>query len=173
MDQKTRRFLRFLALFSLPFAAALVLLLALNGPTDLGLECTRSPSAAGQCTVLQSQFLGLLGNRSFAIPEAQISDARVRCAGPGVGRRSGPNCNVNIILKSGPYDEYPVLSYALVDQANASAAKIQAYLKDSGIASLRITDDTTGTLTILLSSVLFVLVLGAIAWVVRRRPSKA
>ena len=114
------------AIALLAAAASAYLLTAVFGPTDAGLRCVRAPDGA-ECQVLQTRFFGLFGNSSFAIPESTIRGAKAVCAQSRVGGRAGPSCTVNLILDAGPharYPEYPVLSYSLLGQAEASAKKL-------------------------------------------------
>jgi hypothetical protein len=113
-------------------------LTAIFGPSDNGLVCTRSESQAG-CEVRQSRFFGLAGNSSFVIPESAIRGAKSVCGTMKVGGHASPNCNVYLILDSGR--EYPVASYVLAGQAEASARKLNDYFADRSARRVELKED--------------------------------
>ena len=84
----------------------------------------------------QTRFYGLFGNSAFTIQESAILGAKSVCSSGQVGGSRSPNCNVYLILNSGLHRSYPVLSYALADQANAAASKLNAYFADKATSSI-------------------------------------
>jgi len=147
-SDQTRKFLWVLILAVVPFAAAITLCLTwISGPSDVGVRCTREPGVGGRCEVLQSRLLGFAGNSSFFIPEADISGARAVCP-RGVGGRGGSSCSVDLLLKSGPYRFYPVLSYPLIGQARSSAGKLNGYFTDRAQSSIVMQDEIGTTILI-------------------------
>lgn len=164
---RDRRFLWGVLAAAVPFAAVTALLLtSIFGPSDIGVQCTRERGAARRCEVLQSRFLGLAGNSAFAIAESEIAGARAVCAPRGVGGRGGPACTVNLLLKSGRYRSYPVLSYPLIGQAQTSARRLNDYLADPAQSSIVLKDRIGSAL--LLAAGLPLLTI-AIVWMLRRR----
>src|SRR5215469_13703550 len=129
--ERNKKFLLILMASVVPFAAVTTLLLtSIFGPSDVGVRCMREQGLEGRCEVLQSYFLGVAGNSTFPIPESEIAGARAVCAHGGVGGHAGPSCSVDLLLKSGPYRSYPVLSYPLSDRAESSARKLNEYFAD-------------------------------------------
>lgn len=156
---RTRTFLIVLVISAVPFAVVTTLLLtSAFGSTDFGLRCARN-SQGDECEVLQSRFLGLSDSRSFAIPQSDILGAKTLCSSSG---RSGANCTVNLLLKSGPYRVYPVLSYPLFDSADASTRKLNAYLNDATATSIEMKDDFTTIMIFAVAPLLIVLVVLAL-----------
>lgn len=156
----------FAATFLLALAAFGYLLATLPSSSDWGVHCTRSGGEAG-CEVLQTRFLGVLGNSSFAIAEAAIDGARTSCSGAGQRTYS---CTVNLRLNSGRYRDYPVLSYALQGTADASTRKLNAYFADRSMPEIRIVDDISLTLWIVALPMLLVILLAMpIAWLQAKR----
>ena len=137
--------LRKLAIFviGLPLVIALgsaFLLTAIFGPSDLGVQCVRSPEP--ECRILQTHFFGLLGNRSFSVPETAILGVKTVRSRSAAGRQSAPVFTVNLVLTPGSsYPDYPVLSYALESQAESATNKLSAYFKDKSAPSILIKDD--------------------------------
>jgi len=152
LDQRdqNKRFLLILLAALIPFAALTTLLLtSIFGPSDYGVHCTRERGLEGKCEVLQSRFLGLAGNRAFPIPESEIAGARADCANRGVGGRAGASCSVDLLLKSGPYRGYPVLSYPLIGQAESSARKLNDYFADPTRPSIALEDEPGKTVLVI------------------------
>jgi hypothetical protein len=146
-SQRDRKFLLILLLTVVPFAALMTLLLtSIFGPSDLGVRCLRPPGREARCEVLQSRLLGFAGNSAVPILESDIAGAGAVCAARSIGGRAGPSCTVNLLLKSGPYRSYPVLSYPLLDQAQSSARKLNAYFADPSRRSILLQDELGGTL---------------------------
>ena len=146
---QSKKFLLVLVVAWVPFAAVTTLLLtSIFGPSDLGVRCTRERGFEARCEVLQSRFLGLAGNSAFPIPESEIAGAGVVCAHRGVGGRTEPSCSVDLLLKSGPYRSYPVLSYPLIDQAESSARKLNDYLANPARPSIVLKDELGSTVLI-------------------------
>jgi hypothetical protein len=157
--ERSRKFLLILAAGAVPFAAATTLLVtSIFGPGDLGVRCTRVHGASGHCQVLQSRLLGLAGNSAFLIPESDIAGARAICTHRGVGGRAGASCSVDLLLKSGPYRNYPILSYALSDQAAASARKLNDYFTDPARSSIELNDEIGSSLLLAAGAPLLVIV---------------
>ena len=157
-----------LAIALLAGVASAYLLTAVFGPTDDGVRCARSPEGA-QCQVLQTRFFGLIGNSSFALPESTIRGARAVCApSRGVGR-AAPSCTVNLVLDAGPqpvYPEYPVLSYSVLGQAEASATKLNDYFADKSAPSIEIRDEILTPLLLYGAAPILLLgiVVGGLRW---------
>lgn len=146
---QNRKFLWVLVAAIVPFAALTTLLLtSLFGPSDVGVQCTRQPGSEARCEVLQSRLLGLAANSAFPIAESEITAARAVCAQRGVGGRGGPSCSVNLLLKSGPYRSYPVLSYPSTGEAESSARKLNDYFADSTRSSIVLKDEIGSTVAI-------------------------
>jgi hypothetical protein len=114
------------------------LLSAIFGPTDNGLRCSRMAERAA-CDVLQARFFGLAGNSRFGISESTIRGAKALCATGKVGGRGSASCNVYLELESG--QNYPVMSYALHQQADASAKRLNEYFEDKSASSIEIKED--------------------------------
>jgi hypothetical protein len=151
LEKKTGQFLIVLAVTAVPFAVISTLLLtAFFGPSELGLRCTRS-GGAGQCEVLQSRLLGLLGNSSFKIDENFILGAETLAPGPSVGGRGSANCTVALRLKTVPNREYPVLSYPLCGRAADATRRLNSYFTDTRSTSIEIRDDV-GAVWLLVSA---------------------
>jgi len=138
--------------------AAAFLLTAVFGPSDNGLRCARTPGLAS-CQVRQTRLLGISGNSSFLIPEANIREAKAACATTKVGGRAAPSCNVYLSMVSG--QEYPVLSYQLQSQAAVAAKKLNDYFEDRSARSVEIKEDLvtpvllSGAAPVLFAAVLF------------------
>ena len=146
---RSRKFLLVLAASVVPFAMVTTLLLtSVFGPSDVGVQCTRERGVSGRCEVLQSRFLGFAGNSAFPIPESEIAGARAVCARQGIGGRSGPSCSVDLLLRSGPYRSYPVLSYASIKRAESSALKLNDYFADPAQPSIVLKDELGSTVLI-------------------------
>jgi hypothetical protein len=138
-----------IAVLIVPFMAGTILLLtSVFGPSDLGVRCMRQGRSQGRCEVLQSRLLGLAANSSFEVPESEIIGARAVCAHGHVGGRAGPSCSVDLLLKSGPYRIYPVLSYPVSNQAEVSARKLNEYFADPTRLSIVLRDQTGSTVLI-------------------------
>jgi hypothetical protein len=146
----------------LAVVAAAFLLTAIFGPTDDGLRCARTPHKA-ECEIRQTRFFGLSGNSSFAIPESSIRSAQAFCSTTKVGGRGAPSCNVYLSLDSG--QDYPVLSYQIRSQAEASAKRLNDYLGEKSSQSIEIKEDV---LTPLLLSGVVPILFVAIVWGVRK-----
>ena len=147
-SDQSRKFLLVLVAAVVPFAAATTLLLtSILGPSDFGVSCTRERGVA-RCEVIQTRLLGFAGNSSFPIPESQIAGARAACAHGGVGGRGGPSCSVELLLKSGPYRIYPVLSYPFIGQAESSARELNEYFADPARPSIALKDKLGSTVLI-------------------------
>ena len=115
---------------------SMFLLPTIFGPTDDGIRCSRLTSAP-DCQILQTSFFGR--NSSFPIKESSISGAEGICYHSRTAGHSSPLCVVNLILDpSEPYRRYPVLSYMFQSQADASAQKLNAYLKDKTARSIEL-----------------------------------
>jgi hypothetical protein len=138
--------------------AAAFLLAAVFGPTDNGLRCMRTPHKA-ECEIRQTHFFGLAGNSSFTILESSIRSAQAFCSTTKVGGRGAPSCNVYLSLHSG--QDYPVLSYQIRSQAEASAKRLNDYLGDKSSQSFEIKEDV---LTPLLLSCVVPILFVAIVW---------
>lgn len=130
------------------------LLTGIFGPSDFGLRCNRIGERA-QCEVLQTRFLGVFGNSIFTIPESEIAGAVTICAGNGVGGRRDSSCAVNLTLKSGQYRNYPVLSYPLREEAEASARNLNDYFTNPSAPPIEIHDEIAQTLVLLLGLPVF------------------
>ena len=140
LERNRKVFLIFTSALIPALAASAFLLTAVSGPTDDGLRCTRSGDSA-VCQVRQTRFYGLFGNSAFTIQESAILGAKSVCSSGQVGGSRSPNCNVYLILNSGLHRSYPVLSYALADQANAAASKLNAYFADKATSSIDLKED--------------------------------
>lgn len=125
-----------------------LLLTSIFGPSDSAVRCKRERGFGGRCEVLQSRFLGIAGNSAFPIPQSEIAGARAVCAQRGVGGRGGPSCSVDLLLKSGPYRSYPVLSYPLSGQAESTVRRLNGYLDDPAQRSIVLKDELGSTLLI-------------------------
>ncbi|HET7561400.1 MAG TPA: hypothetical protein VFJ87_03345 [Rhodanobacteraceae bacterium] len=166
MDMNPRTLLIFAAIFVLVVAGFGYLLATLPSSSDWGVHCTRSGSEAS-CEVSQTRFLGVFGNSSFTIPETAINGAKTSCS--GTGRRSH-SCTVDLLLSSGRYRDYPVLSYPLRGAADASTQKLNAYFADRSMPEIRIMDDISRTMWIVVLPMLLVILLGVpLAWLRARR----
>jgi hypothetical protein len=166
MGKNSGILLVFAAIFVLVLAAFGYLLATLPSSSDWGVHCTRSGGEAS-CEVLQTRFIGVFGNSSFVISEAAIDGARTSCSGAGQRTHS---CTVNLLLNSGRYRDYPVLSYALQGTADASTHKLNAYFADRSMREIRIMDDISLTLWIVVLPMLLVILLAMpIAWLRARR----
>lgn len=166
MDKTAKILLVFAAIFVLIVAGFGYLLATLPSSSDWGVHCTRSGSEAS-CEVLQTRFLGVFGNSSFTIPEAVINGARTSCF--GTGRRTY-SCTVDLLLNSGRYRDYPVLSYPLRGTADASTRKLNAYFADRSTPEIRIMDDISWTMWIVVLPMLLVILLAMpLAWLRARR----
>lgn len=166
MDKNPKTLLVFAAIFVLIMAAFGYLLATLPSSSDWGVRCTRSGGDAG-CEVLQTRFIGVFGNSSFTIPEAAIDGARTSCFGTG---QRGYSCTVGLLLNSGRYRDYPVLSYPLRGTADASTHQLNAYFADRSMPEIRIMDDISLTLWIVLLPMLLVILLAMpVAWLQARR----
>jgi hypothetical protein len=118
--------------------ASAFLLIAVFGPSDNGLSCTRD-SVKSECEIRQTRFFGLIGNSSFSVPESNIHGAEAVCASAKVGGRASPSCNVYLNLDSGK--EYPVLSYPLSSQANSAAGELNAYFRNDSARRIEIKEN--------------------------------
>ncbi len=132
-----------LAVGFVPFLIIATLhLTTMFGPSDLGVRCARS-GGTGQCEVLQSRCFGLFGNSSFKIDQTDIAGAETVAPRPAVGGHGSASCAVALRLKTGPYHEYPVLSYAVCGRADAATRRLNGYFADPGSSSIAIRDDVT------------------------------
>lgn len=147
---------------------ALVLLIALNGPTEDGVRCARGGPAPAACEILRSRFLGFFGNSAFPVPESDVRGARVVCGTARVGRASS-SCNVYLEVRG--RGGYLVLSFRRQSQAEGGAATINAYLSNPAANLLEIRESVTGVLLLRLGlpALIIGLVLGFRAWRSRRR----
>ena len=164
-----RTFLVFLAGL-LPIMAAVALVLTfLGGPSEDGLRCTRSTSEA-QCQVRRTRFLGLFGNSTFTVPEADIRGAKSVCASAHVGGRGSANCVVDLITNYGANGDILVLSYTATGQADAAAKQLNDYLGNSIATSVEIKEDVlTPVLIIGLAPIVLVVFIVALRLWRRRR----
>lgn len=141
------------------------LLTSVFGSPVIGVRCMRSGDSS-QCEILESRFLGLIGNSSFAIPESEIGGAKTLSPLPHPGRGSG-QYSVRLILKTGAYPSYPVLYTQTLERADAAARKLNAYFADPEAKAIELQEDFSGITSILLAfGVLAIAVVGAI---LRRR----
>jgi hypothetical protein len=158
---------------SLPLLAMIgsaFLLTAIFGPSDNGLSCTRN-GAESACEIRQTRFFGLIGNSSFSIPESRIRGAKSVCSSGKIGGHSSPSCSVYLTLEDG--EQYPVLSYSLISQADSAAAKLNLYLRDGSARSIEINEDVrTPVLMFGIAPVALVMLLFAClrSWRFRRPP---
>jgi hypothetical protein len=169
---KDNRFLLIFLLALIPTLVAVAFLLtAIFGPSDNGLRCERLQDHS-ECQIRQTRFFGLYGNSAFAIQQSTIRGATSVCSTAHMGGRAGPSCIVYLILDSGPYRKYPVLSYALAGQADASAKKLNDYFNDKSAASVEVKEDIlTPVLIFGLPPVMsVVLLVGLHWWRVRSKP---
>jgi hypothetical protein len=156
-----------IAVSALAMLVALLLISVLNGPTEDGLRCTRNGGSPGECQVLRTRFFGLFGNTAIPIPESDIRGAKAVCATSRVGRASA-SCNVYVVDARGGY---LVLSYPLQPEADAAAARINAYLADGTRPAFEMRESVRSVLLLRLAipALLVGLVLGMRVWRLRRR----
>ena len=144
-------------------ALAGFVLTAVFGPSDNGLLCARS-SGQAECQILQSRFFGLFGNTAFAIPETSIRGAKTVCSHQGVGRASF-SCTVDLILKSGRYRDYPVLSYGFRGQADAATSKLNEFFGNPSAQSIDLSEDVlTPFLTFGIAPILLIALVMGLRW---------
>jgi hypothetical protein len=137
MDSASRKFLIIVAVAAAPFFVAMVYVLtSVFGSPTIGLRCTRS-GAFAQCEVLQSRFLGLVGNDGFVIPESEIDSVKTVAPVPHVGRGSG-EYSVSLMLKTGAYRALPVLHSHSYARAEAARRKLNDYLANAGATSIEV-----------------------------------
>src|SRR5665213_3378891 len=122
-------------------AGAVLLLTWLGGPSDDGVRCVRSPTEA-QCTVRRTRFLGLFGNTSYSIPESAIRGVKSTCGASHVGGRSGPSCNVYLIVDYGQFPDILIASYVFAGEANTAAGQLNHYLNDKSAKLIEIDEST-------------------------------
>ena len=140
MHAKTRKFVIVLTVAAVPFAAAMVLALSsISGSPVIGVRCTCS-SGPARCEVLQSRFLGLIGNTAFAIPEAEIRGARTLRPIPHPGRGSGEYA-VSLMLKTDAYSDYLVFHTHFFERADAAAHRLNEYFADPRATSIELRED--------------------------------
>ncbi len=110
--------------------AALIALLiygALTPPVPDGLQCRRRTGET-RCEIVGSSALGLLGRRAVeAFPASEVKNAESFC--PPARGRSSPGCWVVVNLADG--SRHYVLSYQFGFQTDESAARINAFLRDT------------------------------------------
>jgi hypothetical protein len=126
------------------FATLLLAPVSLSGPREFGIRCARAADSAArtvaQCEVLQTRFF--VPNSSVRIPEDNIVGARTNCGPDGRG-----GCKVDLELNCcGSSRSYPVLSYGHLDQAEASARRLNDYFNDPSRTSIALEHDTRLTL---------------------------
>jgi hypothetical protein len=124
------------------FAALLALL---SPPSDYGIRCART--SVSTCEILQTHFLGLIGNRSFVIPQSSIAGAQTLLPRASVGgNRAGATFLVALMLTSKSSNAaYPVLSYDTRSAADSATARLNAYFNKNAEATISITDDLGGS----------------------------
>ena len=141
---------------------------ALLGPTDNGMRCERTATEGG-CAVLRTTFFGLYGNSSFKLPESSIHGATYDCPTTGMGARRSSACAVYLTVASG--GRQLVSSYALPNQAESAAKRINDYLGDRSIRNLNVNDSVaTPVLLYAFLPVVFVLTIIGVG-ILRRRAS--
>ncbi|MBV1707205.1 MAG: hypothetical protein KGQ37_08360 [Hyphomicrobiales bacterium] len=125
------------------FAASLVLL---SPPSDYGIRCQRTP--VGACEILQTRFLGFIGNTSFVIPQSSIAGAQTLLPRASAGgNRAGATFGVALVLtSSAPNTTYQVLSYDTRSAADSATARLNAYFNKNTEAAVSITDDLGGSI---------------------------
>ncbi|MEO7043277.1 MAG: hypothetical protein ABI035_13530 [Gemmatimonadaceae bacterium] len=141
---------------------------ALMGPTDNGMRCTRT-AAGGSCELLRTTFFGLFGNSAFTLPESTIRSATYECPTNSVGARHSSACAVFLTVASG--DRQLVSSYALPNQAEAAAKRINNYLGDRSVPSLEV-DDSVATPVLLYACLPVLVVLGGMGIGLLRRRAR-
>ena len=140
IDRNSRKFLLILGIAVVPFCVltAYVLTSVFGSPT-VGVRCVRERGQAS-CAVLQSRLFGFAAESSFVIPEADIRGVEVVAPRPHPGRGGG-QYSVDLLLKTGPYATYPVLSSYSSARAESAARKLNAYFADPGMASAELHED--------------------------------
>ena len=168
--RRTRLSLVFAVLFFV--ASVFMIAMLFSGPREFGICCARGVARDGNaiaaCQVVQTNVVG--PKSAFWIREDNIGGARTVCGGGD--ERKGSACKVDLQLRSGPYNSYPVLSYGGFDQADASTHQLNEYFKDPSRTSIALEHD--GRVALLLLGcgpmvIVVMLALAALLWSRRHR----